>query len=66
MLLALLAGAVAGGFWGMIPGVLKIGRGQNEMIISIMLNYVATLFMGVIYTSWDPRCLRPADARHRR
>ena len=33
-------------------GVLKIGRGQNEMIISIMLNYVATLFMGVIYTSW--------------
>ena len=47
-----LAGAVAGGFWGMIPGVLKIGRGQNEMIISIMLNYVATLFMGVIYTSW--------------
>lgn len=52
MLLALLAGAVAGGFWGMIPGVLKIGRGQNEMIISIMLNYVATLFMGVIYTSW--------------
>ena len=52
VLLALLAGAVAGGFWGMIPGVLKIGRGQNEMIISIMLNYVATLFMGVIYTSW--------------
>ena len=48
VLLALLAG----GFWGMIPGVLKIGRGQNEMIISIMLNYVATLFMGVIYTSW--------------
>ena len=42
----------AGVFWGMIPGVLKIGRGQNEMIISIMLNYVATLFMGVIYTSW--------------
>ena len=36
----------------MIPGVLKITRGQNEMIISIMLNYVATLLMGVIYTSW--------------
>ena len=52
VVLALLAGALAGGFWGMIPGVLKIARGQNEMIISIMLNYVATLFMGVIYTSW--------------
>ena len=36
----------------MIPGILKITRGQNEMIISIMLNYVATLFMGVIYTNW--------------
>ena len=52
VLLALLAGTLAGGIWGMIPGLLKIGRGQNEMIISIMLNYVATLFMGVIYTSW--------------
>lgn len=52
VLLALLAGMLAGGLWGMIPGVLKITRGQNEMIISIMLNYVATLFMGVLYTSW--------------
>ena len=52
VLLALLAGTLAGGIWGMIPGLLKIGRGQNEMIISIMLNYVATLLMGVIYTSW--------------
>lgn len=52
IVLALLAGALAGGLWGMIPGVLKIARGQNEMIISIMLNYVATLLMGVIYTSW--------------
>ena len=52
IVLALLAGTLAGGFWGMIPGVLKITRGQNEMIISIMLNYVATLFMGVIYTNW--------------
>lgn len=52
ILLALLAGTLAGGIWGLIPGVLKITRGQNEMIISIMLNYVATLFMGVVYTDW--------------
>lgn len=52
ILLALFVGIVAGGIWGLIPGVLKITRGLNEMIISIMLNYVATLFMGVIYTSW--------------
>lgn len=51
-LLCLLLGTIAGGIWGFIPGILKITRGQNEMIISIMLNYVATLFMGVIYTNW--------------
>ena len=48
----LILGTIAGGIWGFIPGILKITRGQNEMIISIMLNYVATLFMGVIYTNW--------------
>lgn len=52
MLAAMLVGTLAGGVWGMIPGILKITRGLNEMIISIMLNYVATLFMGVIYTNW--------------
>lgn len=52
ILLCILAGGLAGGFWAAIPGLLKIYRGQNEMIISIMLNYVATLFMGVIYTNW--------------
>ena len=52
IVLALLAGTLAGGIWGLIPGVLKNTRGQNEKNISIMINYVATLFMGVLYTSW--------------
>ena len=52
ILLCLVVGALAGGLWAMIPGLLKIYRGQNEMIISIMLNYVATLLMGVFYTNW--------------
>lgn len=52
ILLCLVGGAVAGGAWAAIPGLLKVYRGQNEMIISIMLNYVATLFMGVVYTNW--------------
>ncbi len=52
VILCLVAGTLAGGIWAMIPGLLKIYRGQNEMIISIMLNYVATLFMGVVYTDW--------------
>ena len=49
--LAILAGTIAGGFWGFIPGLLKSWRGLNEMITTIMLNYVAILFMGVIYTN---------------
>ena len=51
LLVSLLAGTVAGGIWGAIPGILKITRGLNEMIVSIMLNYVATLFMGYVYTT---------------
>ena len=47
-----MGGAVAGGLWSLISGLLKVYRGQNEMIITIMLNYVATLFMGVVYTDW--------------
>ena len=51
LLVSLLAGTVAGGIWGAIPGILKITRGLNEMIVSIMLNYVAMLFMGYVYTT---------------
>jgi simple sugar transport system permease protein len=50
-LTCLLLGALAGGIWGAIPGILKISRGLNEIIVSIMLNYVAILFMGLMYTS---------------
>jgi len=49
--LAVVAGTVAGGIWGLIPGLLKVWRGLNEMITTIMMNYVATLFMGFVYTS---------------
>ena len=52
MLLCAAAGAVGGGLWAMLAGLLKVYRGQNEMIITIMLNYVATLLMGVVYTNW--------------
>lgn len=50
ILLSLLCGAIAGGIWAAIPGILKIKRGLNEMIVSIMLNYVAVLFMSYVYT----------------
>lgn len=50
IIISLTFGAIAGGIWGAIPGILKITRGLNEMIVSIMLNYVAILFMGYLYT----------------
>ena len=36
-----LAGAVGGGFWGAIPGALKAYADANEVITTIMLNFVA-------------------------
>lgn len=51
VMLSLLTGTLAGAIWGAIPGFLKITRGLNEMIVSIMLNYVATLFMGYLFTN---------------
>ena len=44
--LALLAGAVGGMMWGAIPGILKVYTGAHEVIVTIMLNYVAALFGG--------------------
>ena len=38
----LLAGFLAGGFWGFIPGILKARFGVNEIISTVMLNVVAT------------------------
>ncbi len=42
--LALLAGIVAGGIYGGIPGYLKAKTGAHEVINTIMLNYVAFRF----------------------
>ena len=44
--LAVLAGAAAGGLWALLPGLLKAVRGANEVIITIMLNYVAYSLTG--------------------
>jgi len=41
LILALLAGFLVGGLWGAIPGFLKAYTGAHEVIVTIMLNYVA-------------------------
>ncbi|MFL5645609.1 MAG: ABC transporter permease [Chloroflexota bacterium] len=41
----MLAGAVAGGLWGFIPGILRARLGVNEIITTLMLNYVALFWI---------------------
>ena len=39
--LAVLAGFAGGALWGFVPGVLKARTGAHEVIVTIMLNFVA-------------------------
>lgn len=39
--LAILAGFAGGALWGFIPGILKARTGAHEVIVTIMLNFVA-------------------------
>ncbi len=41
---ALLASFLAGGVWGMVPAVLKVRCNTNEVVTTLMLNYLAQLF----------------------
>ncbi|KAB1069209.1 ABC transporter permease [Methylobacterium planeticum] len=41
IVLCVLAGALAGGLWGLIPAYLKAYRGINEVITAILLNFIA-------------------------
>lgn len=48
--LALLGGFLFGAFWGWIPGYLKAVRGVNEVITTLLLNYVAQYFVSYLVT----------------
>lgn len=43
--LAIIAGLVVGGLWGYLVGFLKAKTGAHEVILTIMLNYVAYYFL---------------------
>ena len=49
-LVALTAAIVAGAAWGGIAGFLKAKTGANEVIVTIMLNSIATLALGYVLT----------------
>lgn len=52
MLVAMLAGAVAGALWASIPGWLKATRGVNEVIVTIMMNFIALYLSNVLIRVW--------------
>jgi simple sugar transport system permease protein len=45
----ILAGFLGGALWGFIPGILRARFGVNEIITSLMLNYVAILWLEHLY-----------------
>lgn len=57
LIVALLGGLVAGAFWGGIVGFLKARTGAHEVIVTIMLNYVASMLLSWLLLT--PAFLRP-------
>lgn len=52
----LVCASLAGAFWGAIPAVLRLKLRANEIIVSLMLNYVGILVLEyLVYGTWkDP------------
>jgi ABC-type uncharacterized transport system permease subunit len=52
--LMMVASMAAGAAWGAIPGLLKAVRGVNEIIVTLMLNYVAGLWISYwVFGPWS-------------
>lgn len=45
---AVLGAVLGGAIWGFIPGILRARLGANEVIVTIMLNSIALLFLGAM------------------
>ena len=59
LVLAVAAGTITGGLWGLLPGFLKARTGAHEVITTIMLNYVAAL---VLFFAMEDPGLRAAGS----
>jgi ABC-type uncharacterized transport system permease subunit len=55
--LMIMAGCLAGAIWGLIPAALRVYWRVNEVITTLMLNYIAVLWVDfLVYGPWkDPR-----------
>jgi ABC-type uncharacterized transport system permease subunit len=63
--LILIAGFITGGMWGGIAGILKKQFQANEIIVTLMLNYIAILFTSYLVGGpmRDPMGTEPYTAR---
>jgi simple sugar transport system permease protein len=52
--LVIVVGILGGALWGAIPGALKAYTGAHEVIVTIMLNYVAVLLVDWLIKSTSP------------
>ncbi len=46
--LALAASALAGGLWALLPAYLRVARGVNEVITTLLMNYIAINGVGYV------------------
>ncbi len=58
LLLATAASALGGFLWGLIPGLMKAYLGADELVTSLLLNYVATFLFSFVLKQF----LTPANA----
>ncbi len=54
LILAILAGFLGGAAWGLIPAYLKAYRGISEIVVTLMLNYVAIQFTSLLVHEPSP------------
>lgn len=56
IILCMLTAAIAGGIWAMIAGFMKIKFGASEVVVTLMMNYIAKLFTEylVLYPFYEP------------
>lgn len=53
ILIMFLVGAICGGIWALIPAILKVKFNLNEIIVSLMLNYIAIELVNyLVYGPW--------------
>ncbi|MDQ7092188.1 ABC transporter permease [Desulfosporosinus sp. PR] len=65
IILSLIAGFICGGLWALIAAILKAKYNISEIIVTIMLNYIASNFLGYAVRSFlmDPAGNVPQSAK---